>query len=78
MANRRIPDDIVLEFASRLERAVLTLNRQDFLQLHERGVAHAGIVACAADSDFQELARRIHAAIGGNLSLAGRLIEVGR
>ena len=76
MSNRRIPDEIVLEFAARLERAVLTLNREDFLDLHERGVAHCGIVACHDDPDFEALAQRVHAALSGEVSLSGRLVEV--
>jgi len=77
ICNRRIPDEIVLEYASRLDRAVLTLNRDDFAELHHRGIGHGGIVACRVDPDFDALAMRIHVAITGNFALAGRLIEVG-
>ena len=45
-ANQRIPDDIVLEFATRSGRAVLTLNRWEFIGLHARFPRHAGIVVC--------------------------------
>jgi predicted nuclease of predicted toxin-antitoxin system len=77
MANRRIPDDIVLDFASRLDRAVLTLNRDHFAELHRRGASHAGIIVCTAESDFVALAARIDAAIINLVGLAGRLVEVG-
>ena len=76
ITNRRIPDDIVLEFASRLERAVLTVNRDDFVALHDRGAAHAGIIAWDAASDFDALAYRVHRAIIAEASLSGRLVEV--
>ena len=33
-ANQRIPDDEVLRFATSEGRAVLTLNRRDFVHLH--------------------------------------------
>jgi predicted nuclease of predicted toxin-antitoxin system len=33
-ANQRIPDDEVLAFATENERAVVTQNRKDFIQLH--------------------------------------------
>ena len=76
MANRRIPDPIVLEYASRLGRAVVTFNRADFVELHDAGDAHAGIIVCETDADFSALAARIHEAIGQESSLAGRLVEV--
>jgi predicted nuclease of predicted toxin-antitoxin system len=33
-ANQRIPDDQVLAFAVEQERAILTINRIDFIRLH--------------------------------------------
>jgi predicted nuclease of predicted toxin-antitoxin system len=33
-ANQKIPDDEVLRFATAENRAVLTLNRRDFIRLH--------------------------------------------
>jgi hypothetical protein len=77
ISNRRIPDEIVLEFASCLDWAVLILNRADFVDLHDRGIAHGGIVVCESNSDFDALTMRVHVAITVNVSLAGRLIEVG-
>lgn len=78
MGNRGVPDHIVLEYAALLDRAVLTLNWDDFLQLHETGAARAGIVACEVDVDFNALADRVDAALGRGLSLAGRFVEVRR
>jgi predicted nuclease of predicted toxin-antitoxin system len=34
-ANQKIPDDQVLQFAISRNRAVLTLNRSDFIRLHQ-------------------------------------------
>ena len=78
LAGRRIPDEIVLDFATRLGRSVLTFDRQDFLQLHARGEPHAGIVACHADppTDPDALATRIDADITPLPSLTSRFIEV--
>ena len=76
MSNRRVPDEIVLAFATRLGRTVLTLDGEDFVDLHQRGAAHCGIVACADDPDSEALAQRIHAALSVEVSLAGRLIQV--
>ena len=77
-ANQRIPDQEVLAFASRQERAVLTVNRVDFIKLHQQNPNHAGIIACTEDLDRQRLANRIHAAIQAQESLEGQLIRVNR
>ncbi|WP_412768527.1 DUF5615 family PIN-like protein [Leptolyngbya sp. KIOST-1] len=42
-ANRRIPDEEVLQFAISQDRAVITQNRRDFIKLHNQSSAHAGI-----------------------------------
>ena len=78
MVNRSIPDDIVLEYAIRLGRAVVTLNWQDFVELHQRNSTHSGIVVCEADADNSALALRIHTQLSGYTSLAGVLVEVTR
>lgn len=62
-ANRRVPDEQVLEFAISEKRILLTLNRRDFLRLHQRRrTDRFGIVLCTADPDFAGQARRIHQA----------------
>ena len=43
-ANLGIPDEAVLAFVISDNRAVLTLNRQDFIRLHRANSEHAGIV----------------------------------
>jgi predicted nuclease of predicted toxin-antitoxin system len=39
-ANLKIPDDLVLEFATSDHRVVLTLNRKDFKRLHKSQFNH--------------------------------------
>ncbi|MEP7343424.1 MAG: DUF5615 family PIN-like protein [Acidobacteriota bacterium] len=77
-ANQSIPDDEVLEFACSENRAVLTLNRRDFIKLHNSNPAHSGIIVCTYDPDFAGQASRIHQAIETSPLLAGRLIRVNR
>jgi hypothetical protein len=52
-------------------RAVLTLNRRDFMKLHKRSPAHGGIIACTTDADYGRQANRILAEIAALTSLAG-------
>ena len=42
---------------------MLTLNRRDFIRLHEQHPRHAGIIACTFNMDFIRQANRIHTAI---------------
>ena len=77
-SGRALPDELVLEYAIRQERAVVTLNRRHFVALHVRRPEHLGIVVCTVDSDFGELARRIHIALDGAPMLHGRLLRVSR
>ncbi len=76
MVNRRIPDVIVLEYATRLGRAVVTLNWQDFIDLHDADPAHAGVIVCEADADYTALAARIDAAVAARGLLNRELVEV--
>lgn len=73
-----IPDIEVLLLATSLQRAVLTLNRKDFIQLHQSGITHAGIIVCTFDMDFQALADRVHVAISSYASLEKHLVRVTR
>lgn len=77
-ANRRVPDDQVLAFATQEKRALLTLNRRDFIKLHRRSTAHAGIIACTADADYSRQANRIIVEVTKLHSLAGELVRVNR
>ncbi|NJN21179.1 MAG: DUF5615 family PIN-like protein [Leptolyngbya sp. RL_3_1] len=75
-ANQGIPDDEVLAFATQQERAIITLNRRDFIRLHEKSANHAGIIVCKDDLDKQKLAERIDRAIQAESSLEGKLVHV--
>ena len=76
-ANQAIPDDQVLAFATKQNRALLTFNRRHFSGEHRRSSAHAGIVSCTVDANYIELARRIDQAVSGQ-NLAGQLIKIYR
>ncbi|MEM8809773.1 MAG: DUF5615 family PIN-like protein [Cyanobacteria bacterium P01_G01_bin.38] len=75
-AGLKIPDDEVLAFATSQGRAVLTLNRKDFKQLHRLQPDHAGIINCTNDRDWEALANRVNAAILAEDSLQGKLLRV--
>jgi hypothetical protein len=76
--NQRIPDDEVLAFATEQDRAVLTLNRADFIQLHKQSSNHAGIVVCTENPDFDRLAIKIDEVITDLDFLQGQLIRIYR
>jgi hypothetical protein len=75
-ANQAVPDEEVLAFAIGERRAVITLNRREFILLHNRQPDHAGIVVCTQDPDTDGQARRIHAAVVQAGSLEGVLLRV--
>lgn len=77
-AGQAIPDDAVLAFATEQGRAVLTLNRRDFIRLHATAASHGGIVVCTQDPDTEGQAGRIHHALEQHSSLAGLLLRVNR
>jgi hypothetical protein len=62
-SNLKIPDDEVLLFAISENRAILTVNRKDFIKLHRNNSAHAGIIVCTKNDDFENFARCIHTAL---------------
>ena len=76
-AEQAVPDEEVLEFAVSQRRAVITLNRKYFVQLHRRESDHSGIIVCTFDRDFIAQAQRIHDATSVS-ELAGKLIRVNR
>lgn len=76
-ANQRIPDEDVLAFAISNNRAVLTINRSDFIRLHSLQPDHLGIIVCTEDLDRERLAARIDEAII-NVDLSKILIRVNR
>jgi predicted nuclease of predicted toxin-antitoxin system len=58
-AGLALPDDEVLVLATSMNRCLLTLNRKDFIKLHNHSAQHAGILICTFDADFALLAERI-------------------
>jgi predicted nuclease of predicted toxin-antitoxin system len=68
--NQKIPDEDVLAFAIAQNRAVLTLNRCDFIRLHKQSSDHAGIIICSENTNFERLAEKIHQAVS-NLAMGG-------
>lgn len=77
-ANLSIPDEDVLAFAIDDNRAVITLNRQDFIRLHRVSSQHFGIIVCTNDTDRPRMATRIDEAIASQEFLKGKLIRIVR
>lgn len=77
-ANQAIPDAEVLQFATEMGRAILTINKRDFVRLHRLRPSHAGIIVCSQDSSLTRQAEAIHEAILGLEALTGLLIRVNR
>ena len=77
-ADQALPDDEVLRFATKENRAVITLNRRHFIRLHHEQPQHAGIIVCTVDPDFARQAERIHQSISALTSLSGQLLRVNR
>lgn len=78
LAEQGLPDEAVLEHAMREERVLLTLNRKHFIRLHRERPAHAGVIVCTFDADFEALARRIHEALIETPDMTGRLARINR
>ena len=77
-AGQAIQDVEVLTFAAQNNRAVLTLNRRDFIKLHSLRPEHAGILICTQDPDTLGQAQRVHEVITSNRSLVGKLLRINR
>ena len=77
-ANQAITDNALLQFAVDQQRAVLTLNRRDFIALHNSNPSHLGIIICREDRNYSQLAQRIHSQIIANQPIKGKLIRVNK
>ena len=77
-ANQRIPDDEVLAFAAETGRILLTLNRRDFIELHNKLNQHAGIIVCTQNPDLLQQAEQIHKAVAESGNMKGVLIRINR
>jgi predicted nuclease of predicted toxin-antitoxin system len=76
--NLGIPDDEVLSFAIAENRAVVTLNRDDFVRLHRADSQHCGVIVCTNDPDRPRMASRLNEAIVAQEYLQSNLIRVVR
>lgn len=77
-AGQGIPDEAVLVFAISQERAVLTINRDDFIRLHRLAPNHFGIVVCTNNRNWEQFAVRIDETVTKEDPLPGKLIRVVR
>jgi predicted nuclease of predicted toxin-antitoxin system len=77
-ANQRIPDNEVLAFAAEMGRILLTLNRWDFIDLHNKSIQHAGIVVCTQNPDLLQQAEQIDKVVSKAGNMKGVLIRVNR
>lgn len=77
-ANQRIPDAEVLDFASKSGRILLTINRRDFIELHEKSSDHAGLIVCTQNIDLREQAEQIHSVVQETRDMTGKLIRINR
>lgn len=73
-----MPDSQVLKLATEHKRAIVTLNRRDFIGLHMRDPNHAGIIVCSEDNNHAALAARINQALNDIPDLTSKLIRVNK
>lgn len=76
VGNQGLDDEDVLCFARTPGRAVLTLNRKDFIALHKEDCNHFGIVVCTVDLDFCRQARNIDQGIRDASNMLRKLLRV--
>jgi hypothetical protein len=77
-ANQSVTDRQLLERATEIGRALVTLNRLDFKRLHSHFPQHAGIIICTEDPDRLGQAQRIAESIAATGELTGQLLRVYR
>jgi hypothetical protein len=77
-ANQSIPDEQVLEYAAQHSRALLTINKRDFIRLHNMNQSHMGIIVCSQDPEAVGQAERIHQEISFRSTLEGKLVRIQR
>ena len=72
--DQRIEDAAVLAFAVAAERALLTINRRNFVRLHRQRPEHRGVIACTENPGVEGQVQRIHKAVSQHPTLDGLLI----
>lgn len=77
-SNQGIEDDAVLRFAISADRSVVTLNRRDFIRLHQTSPSHLGIIVCTENRDYPDFADKIDRLIRQSGELANQLVRVKR
>ena len=77
-AEKAMPDNEVLKLATDQQRVLLTLNRRDFIKLHNEDSDHAGIIVCTFDADLMALAERVHEVLEQTPTMLGQLVRVNR
>jgi hypothetical protein len=77
-ADKAIPDEDVLAFAVAEQRAVLTINRKDFIRLHLQNECHFGIIVCTFNADFLAQVKQIDAALEQISEPSNQLIRINR
>ncbi|MEL6439810.1 MAG: DUF5615 family PIN-like protein [Cyanobacteria bacterium J06621_8] len=75
-ANQGIPDDEVLDYAVQNNLALITFNRDDFIELHNNGIQHLGIIVCKTDRDYQGQIDCLNNYLQTQNSLVNRLIRI--
>lgn len=75
-ANQSISDCEVLNYATQNNFAVITFNRDDFIELHNSDFKHAGIIICKTDRDYQGQIQTLHEYLQTQDSLNNRLIRI--
>lgn len=75
-ANQGIPDDEVLHYATKNNLILITFDRDDFVELHQSGTKHKGIVICKTDRDYKGQVDRLQEYLQTQLNFENRLIRV--
>jgi hypothetical protein len=77
-ASQGIEDDAVLRFAISTDRCVITLNRRDFIRLHQAAPLHPGIIVCTENRNYPDFVKKIDLLIRQSGALANQILRVKR
>ncbi|WP_242018371.1 DUF5615 family PIN-like protein [Pseudanabaena sp. FACHB-1998] len=65
-----------MSYAISLNRAVLTMNRRDFIRLHTQIPQHKGIVICKSSTNWEKIAQAIHNHLSQFETIEKQLIRI--